>query len=170
MEFLSKYRILAWALVILAVMNLMALLAFYLYLNNTRPVSCEPMHPRAGRAFQDQLGLTEDQSGRVLAINTAYYAQTEPLVDEIRKVRSGILDELSTDRPDTVLIAERAQRISELQAALQKANFQQFLELKEVCTPEQAQRLSALYRELYGCGVAGAGGEQHKRRYRYGGQ
>jgi hypothetical protein len=42
-------------------------------------------------------------------------------------------------------------QLTELQRKMQHANVNQYMMLKRIVTPEQANRLSALYRELYGC-------------------
>ncbi|MEI8048427.1 MAG: hypothetical protein WCI92_13665, partial [Bacteroidota bacterium] len=57
------------------------------------------------------------------------------------------------------------------QKNLQAANIKQFLDLKKVCTPEQTQKLSQIYSELYGCENKGMGQGQGKgMRHRYGQQ
>lgn len=169
MEISTKNRLLFWALILLIVLNLSVLVTVYILPKGPAPADCEAMRPRAGRALQKELGLSPDQLSQIDIINDDYYNRSEPLVSSIRSIRGEIMDELAGDSPDMTLVGQKSAEISHLQQQVQLANFEQYLALKQICTPEQAQRLSALYRELYGCPVRiQNNGKLH--RHRYGGQ
>lgn len=149
---LNKNRLIFFILIFLVLVNLSALVTFFAYRNHSNDVVvCDAMQAQCGNAFKSELGLSEDQTRKVEAINADYQASSSPIVEKIRDIRSGILDELSADVPDTAYIRQKSNELCDFQLQLQQANFTQFLELKKVCDPQQAQRLSALYRELYGC-------------------
>jgi len=163
MNSLNKNRLIFWVLLFLIIVNLSALVTFFAFGRNTEKVACDAMQPKCGQAFECELGLSKEQVRKVDLINAEYQAVSGPIVEEIRNIRSDILDELSSEIPDTSYINEKSSDLCEFQLNLQKANFTQFLELKKVCDPEQAQRLSALYRELYGCSkMAGSEGKMHR--------
>jgi Spy/CpxP family protein refolding chaperone len=121
----------------------------------------------ANNALIDELGLSGEQKTKVLTINEEYRRSAEPDAQSIRENRGIILSELESDQPDTILIRRSIDTIARLQAGIQLKNIRQYLRLKEVCTPEQAIRLSALYRNLYGCPMKGKN-MQNRHKHRHG--
>ena len=57
--------------------------------------------------------------------------------------------------------------IALLQKQMQNASVDQYLALKEICTPDQCKRLSALYYELYGYQFKDDNGQENKRQHRH---
>lgn len=154
----NKNRLIFFVLLFLVIVNLSALATFFIYRSHQNEVVvCDAMQAGCGNAFKSELGLSEDQSRKVEVINSQYQEASGPVVAQIRNIRSEILDELSAEIPDTLYLKQKSSELCDLQLRLQKANFTQYLELKKVCDPGQAQRLSALYRELYGCARMGNG-------------
>jgi hypothetical protein len=161
----NKNCLIFWILIFLIIVNLSALATFFTFRSHSEEVACDARQTQCGNAFKSELGLSEAQVKKVGTINTDYQAASVPIVNEIRKIRSDILDELSVEAPDTAYINQKSGELCDFQLQLQKANFAQFLELKKVCDPTQAQRLSALYRELYGCvGMGNGEGRMHRHR------
>ena len=161
----NKNQLIFWILIFLVIINLSALVTFFSFKRNTEEVTCDALQPQCGQAFKSELGLSQEQVQKVELINSEYQAISSPIVNDIRNIRSDILDELSSEAPDTSYINQKSGELCDFQLQLQQANFTQFLELKKVCDPEQAQRLSALYRELYGCAGMGNGeGRMHRLR------
>jgi Spy/CpxP family protein refolding chaperone len=98
-------------------------------------------------------------------INARYVEVSGPLAEGIRAIRSEVLNELSSDMPDTLRLNSYSEELSQLQGRLHRQNMKHYLELKQVCTPDQVLRLSSLYRELYGCPMQGPGAERkHQHR------
>jgi hypothetical protein len=163
----NKNRLIFWILIFLVIMNLSALVTFFSFPRKTNEVTCDAMQPQCGKAFKSELGLSQEQLQKVDLINSDYQATSSPIVNKIRNIRSDILDELSAEMPDTSYINQKSNELCDFQIQLQKANYTQFLELKKVCDAGQAKRLSALYRELYGC-TGMRSGEGRMRRHRFG--
>jgi Spy/CpxP family protein refolding chaperone len=154
----NKNRLIFFILIFLVLVNLSALVTFFTYRSHyNEVVVCDAMQAECRNAFKSELGLSEEQSRKVEVINMNYQEASNPIVEKIRDIRSSILDELSAEQPDTSSLRQKSDELCNLQLQLQKANFTQYLALKKVCNPGQAQRLSALYRELYGCGRMGNG-------------
>jgi len=161
----NKNRLIFWSLILLVIVNLSTLATFFTFNRHTEDMTCDAMQPQCGMAFKSELGLSQEQLMKVDLINSDYNTVSSPIVNEIRNIRSDILDELSSEEPDTLYISQKSIELCDFQLNLQQANFTQFLDLKKVCDPEQAQRLSALYRELYGCASMGNGkSRMHKHR------
>jgi hypothetical protein len=162
----NKNRLIFFILLFLVLVNLSALVTFFTYRHHQNDVVvCDAAQVECGNVFKSELDLTEEQTRKVDVINAEYQEASGPFVAQIRKIRSEILDELSADNPDTLFLKQKSGELCDLQLHLQKANFKQYLELKKVCDPSQAQRLSALYREMYGCVHMGkAGARMHRHR------
>ncbi|MEI7500262.1 MAG: periplasmic heavy metal sensor [Bacteroidota bacterium] len=163
MNFFLKNRYVLWVLIILIVINISALVSFFLFTQAPPSKSCCPVQGKQGHSFTSELGLSAAQTEKVSSINQNYKTNAEPIVASIKVSRGAILNELEQEKPDTNLLNRLTEELSLLQNKVQKENIKQYLELKKVCNPEQAQRLSALYRDLYGCPMQ-AKGMQHKYR------
>jgi hypothetical protein len=162
----NKNRLIFFILLFLVMVNLSALVTFFTYRNHqNEAVVCDATQAECGNVFKSELGLTEEQTRKVDLINSEYQEASGPFVAQIRNIRSEILDELSAEIPDTLFLKLKSGELCDLQLQLQKANFKQYLELKKVCDPEQAQRLSALYREMYGCVRMGNGSRRMHRNW-----
>jgi hypothetical protein len=102
-----------------------------------------------------------------------YQSSTSPTISTIREKKLALLDELSKETSDTQVIKKIAEELSVEQKKLQKANIDQFLELKKVCNTDQTKKLSQIYSELYGCQGQGKGkgkGQGMGHRHRWGQQ
>jgi Spy/CpxP family protein refolding chaperone len=165
MESLQKNRLLFWTLLFLVVVNLSALATYFLFPKKPAIVACSdgPMQP--GCALHMELNLTDEQIGQVDNINSAYQEVSRPVSEKIKELRAAILDELASDTPDTSAIQGISREISVLQSQLHNENIKHYLELKKVCTPEQARLLSNLYRDLYGCPMHEQGKEMRHGKH-----
>jgi len=171
MNFFSKNRFVFWLLIFLVVILFTALVTLIVYYSNQSKVNSQQKPENPGNAFRRELSLTPAQSGKVEAILAGYRNSTEPIVTDIRNHRIQILDELTKEKPDLNILNKYMEEISELQEQMQNASINQYMALKEICTPDQCKRLSALYYELYGFQGQGHGKGQGKglmRRYRGG--
>lgn len=165
MEIYKKNRLLFWLLLFLIVINLTAVISFFFFVQKAPSPACEADQNGKCNVFQQELNLSESQSVKVEEINAAYRSISEPLVAAIREKRAGIMNELESDQPDTAILSGYSMELSLLQNNMQKENIRQYLALKRICNPEQLQRLSSLYRDLYGCP---AKEKKMQHRYRHG--
>jgi Spy/CpxP family protein refolding chaperone len=151
MNFFSKNKFVFWLLIFLVVINLSALITFLVFFSQNSTASKQQSRENPGMAFRKELSLSPSQSEKVNIILAGYRNSTEPITKTIRDYRTQLLEELAKDEPDTTLLNKYAEEISLYQRKMQKASVDQYMALKEICTPVQCQRLSALYFELYGC-------------------
>ncbi|HNY01639.1 MAG TPA: hypothetical protein PKG48_03575 [Bacteroidales bacterium] len=169
MNLFYRNRLVFWILVVLAVINLSALVTFFVVREKPRPAvdteACCAAGDRPCSILQEELGLTGDQSEKVMAINRSYTDTAAPLVAAIKETRTGILNALDGTEPDTAELGRLVTRLGSLQVLLQRVSMQQYSELRKICTPDQAHRLSALYRDLYGCPL---NSERGQHRFRHG--
>ena len=165
MNFFNKNRLIFWVLIILVVINISALISFFLFTKTSGQSACCPPEVQQCEAFRDELNLSGGQTLKVTEINKKYKEFAEPIVGEIKETRASILTELENEVPDTMRLNSLTNQLAMLQLKIQKENITQYRELKRVCTPDQAQKLSALYRDLYGCPMQNG---QIKHRNRHG--
>lgn len=167
MNSVIKQRLVLWGLISILVLNLSALAGYFIFRpNEPSPDECIS-NPGDGRGFMSELNLSGEQQETVARINKKYRQEAEPLALRLREQRNHMLTELEKDSPDTLILEELAGSMSVLQEQIQKINIRQYLDLKKVCTPEQALRLSALYRNLYGCPMQG-NKTMHRHQNRHG--
>jgi len=171
MNIFNHNRTVFWILIFLVLINISVFTTYLVYMrkpsNETMPASGF----KHGVALKQELSLTPDQSIKVNEINAIYQASSEPIVAAIKEKKADLLEELSEDNTDTSLVDKLADDLVTEQKKLQMANIKQFLDLKNVCTPEQTKKLSQIYSELYGCVNKGSGqGNGMRYRHRYGRQ
>jgi hypothetical protein len=152
MNYFNKYRVVFWIMIVMILVNISAFTTYFFYYRANRAVIADTVSCSGTcRFLNEQLGLSPGQSGKVSEINRKFREQTEPLVAEIKNTRAAMLNELASGTPDTGKINKFAEKIGELQKTLQRAAIVQFQQLKQVCTPEQCFKLSAIYFDVYGC-------------------
>ncbi|MEI6577461.1 MAG: periplasmic heavy metal sensor [Bacteroidota bacterium] len=166
MNLFKKYRILPWILAFIGIVFVSAATSYFIYnsglLNKEKTIQTA----KPGNVLQSELSLTPAQTIKVEQINASYSESTASIVTSIRDKKTELLDELSSDQTDTNQLNKIADELCTEQKKLQKANINQFLELKKVCNTEQTKRLSQIYSELYGCQGKGPGqGMGHRHRW-----
>ncbi len=159
-----KNKYLFWLLIFLVVVNISLFITLVILFSNNKETSNPPSGEQLKNSFSNSLSLSPVQDTKVKVILEEYKKLTDPIITDIRNHRMQIIEEASKDKPDKALLNRYEEEISLLQKQMQNASVTQFLALKEICTPAQCERLSALYRELYGKGNSGSG---KGRGYRY---
>lgn len=172
METSSKNRILFWILIFLIVLNVSAMISFWLYYARKNKPVAETGAEKPGWALQQELSLSPEQTEAVAGINVRYRNISVQLAEDIREKKTELMSELSAGQTDTAKAYSIVDELAVLRNQLQESNIRQFLELKKVCTPSQVEKLSAIYSEFYGCenrgqgkGTGTGGGMRHRHRY-----
>jgi len=151
MNFFSKNKFIYWLLIFLVVLNLSAFITFLVLLSQRTNTEVNQLTEKPRMAFRKELALSPAQFERIDAILTGYKESIEPVTTDMRNNRAQLLEELAKNKPDTNVLNQCVDKISTSQKQIQKASIAQYIALKEICTPNQCQRLSALYFEFYGC-------------------
>ena len=175
MNIFNNNRTIFWILIFLVLINITALATYFIYMRKPANEAVPGSGFKHGIALKQELSLTPDQSLKVNEINATYKASSEPIVAAIKVKKAVLLEELSKENTDTNLVSKLADEVVAEQRKLQMANIKQFLDLKKICTPEQTQKLSLIYSELYGCENKGmrrgqGNGQGKGMRHRYGQQ
>ena len=169
MNFFNKNRLIFWLLLVLVIINISALVTFFLLIREHNKAVPETAAESTFRKFRRELSLTPEQSEKVAAINARSRQMSEPVSSALREKRSELLNELASDHPDTALLNKYAEEIESLQEELQKASIRQYLDLRTVCDSHQCRKLSSFYFQLYGGKENSMGqGKRMQNRYRHG--
>ncbi len=168
MNIFSNNRTVFWILIFLVLINITALVTYFIYLREPINEPAPDSGFKRGIVLRQELALTPEQSLAVNKINESYQASSEPIVEAIRKKKSELLEELSKENTDSAMLTKLTDDMVIEQKKLQLANIEQFLSLKKVCTPEQTLKLAQIYAGLYGFEQNGKGQGQGKgMRYRH---
>ncbi len=152
MNYFNKYKVVFWIMILMIVINISGLTSFYFYYRANKTTVTDTTSCNATCRFLDeQLALNTVQSEKVSEINKQFREKTEPIVAEIKNIRTALLGELTSQNPDTTRLNQYTEKIGELQKQLQKEAIVQFQQLKQICTPDQCLKLSAIFSEVYCC-------------------
>jgi hypothetical protein len=169
MNFFNKNRLIFWLLLFLVVINISALVTFFLFYSGQKKQSSQNTGKQSFSMFQKELSLTPIQSEKVCSINAQHRSISEPVSTALKEKRSQLLEELSLEQPDTLLLRKYAEEIGDLQKEMQMALIRHYLDLKTVCDSCQCQKLSSFYFQLYDSKGPGKGmGKQMQHRNRHG--
>ncbi|MDT8394691.1 MAG: periplasmic heavy metal sensor [Bacteroidales bacterium] len=163
METKPKNRLLFWLLIFLIAVNLGALATYFFFPAKQQNLSCAGTDAHPGCYYRNQLDLSDGQAVQVEQLSENYLKASGEMAEKIKSLRGEILNELSMDDPDSLRLDQLLTELINMQGQLQRENMKHYLTLKEICTPEQALRLSRLYHELYGCPMQ-QGNSMHNRQ------
>lgn len=154
MDYIMKNRIWFWIMIALIIINIVALTTLIYHKN--RMSSVPPVPPAVENPefrgmnyfLRHELNLSEVQFKEFVKLRRANMRKTASLMIEINEKRNQMLDEISNDEPVDRKINKLAEEIGELHEELKLETFRHFLDLKEICTPEQQVKLNRFFMEV----------------------
>ena len=171
MNYFNKSKIIFWLVVLIFIINLSALVTFLVYNSRSQTPAKISVAGNSIHQICNKLSLSAEQSRQVEIIQKEYNERSVPIIAAIRENRGLLLDELSKDNTDTLLINKYITTIGDFQEKLQQASAWHFLSLKKICNPDQCKKLSGLYYDLYGFkDQERASGQSRQHRFRGGRQ
>jgi Spy/CpxP family protein refolding chaperone len=159
---LTKNRWTVWVIVLLVVLNLTALGTVW-YTHFKRPLPHTPGRidrdlrqrdavQRPGlmmRFLRRELGLTPEQLEQVRALHEQQHLQLQTVHEEMYQCREAMKDILFDPAGDPNALQALARDIGRLQAELEWARFNHFLQIKALCTDQQKERFEALINDIF---------------------
>lgn len=148
--FFSQNKILIWLVAFLLVLNICAIGSILYYkgrtTENVTTIMQHPTHerhatPGEGRFFRNFLGLDETQFRKFSAARNRFHIKLTDLNEELAIKRAEFLKELNRKNPDMVKIRKISDEIGNLHAAMRMETGRYYLQLKEICNPEQQEKL-----------------------------
>lgn len=149
MNYFLKYRFAIWAIIILSVIILSSLGTF-LVLKQSHKDDDAQRHMQIGRFFREELKLTPDQEKTFKISRHQFFQNSKIIFDSLEKTNRLIIEELSKQKPDSVVLFHLADQIGSLHAQWKHQSIQNLLNLHSICTPEQIKKLNTINAELIG--------------------
>ncbi len=157
MDLFKKTRFLGLLVFLLIILNT-ALLAL-IWVNRMKPPIHPPRHPQHRPGGEDsgdvrffleaELGFDESQTEEYLLLQRRHREQVEKLSREIRVIKKEMFDEVLMENPQATVSDSLLNLSLEIQAGIERLTFQYFLDMKELCEPDQQEKLQMLMHELF---------------------
>ncbi|MFN8255632.1 MAG: hypothetical protein U0W24_08095 [Bacteroidales bacterium] len=144
-----------WAIVALAIMNL-STIATIIYHNNQETgnqknqqlTESESLN-YSGRYFRDRLNLDREQMNQFRSFNPAFRQEVRSISINLENLRYRMLDEMSSEKSDTILLNILSDSIGILHSQLKRFTYRYYLEIKSICDKEQKLKLEQIFSDIY---------------------
>lgn len=151
-----KTQILIWAVVLLLITNAVTI-ATILYHNYKERKNKENITITApgganminGRFFRQELGFDQTQMDVFRQANQAFRPRTMFITDNIDSLKNEMFAELRKIKPDTVKLGNLSEMIGQLHGQLKHETYTFYLQLKNICSPEQQAELENAFLPLF---------------------
>ena len=121
----------------------------------------------------EELELDTAQQEEVEQVLDHFKDSSAALITELRQQRLTLMEELQNDDPDKLKIRLMTEQLGVIQGRMTNLAASQYLQIRAICTPDQKQKLSNIYCDLFGCSRISYGkgadrGNNSQHRYRHG--
>lgn len=124
----------------------------------------------SGRYFRDQLNLSAEQMDQFKGINPAFRLKARNITIELADKRQQMLIEMAAEKSDTLRLNALSDSIGQLHGELKRITYRYYMEIKNICDPEQQKKLEQIFGEMFTNdlpmgypGKGGPRGRQHGR-------
>ncbi len=147
--------ILIWIIVILALTNLSTIgtILYRAYFQEStvqydNSEHIEIPNSRIGRFFRDELNLNYEQHQQFRNFRQKFHREANILADEMQLRRNELMIELRKEKSDSICLHKLAREIGNLHSELKHLTFEYYLEMKNVCTDEQKEKLFQIFNSM----------------------
>lgn len=140
-----------WTIILLVVINLLALgtILWHVTRKPHAPPPPQKRDPDQTQYFlRNELNLSEKQVQRFEELGQQHHQQSMRIKNEIHRLKGEIMNELFLAEPDLTGIKNLAEEIGSKEAEKEILLFNHFLDLAEVCEPEQREKFNTIIHEL----------------------
>lgn len=150
----TKQRLLLWSVVVLLVLNVATLSTIGFHMWKSRhgasfKMGEHPMNGEAvefcGRLIKDKLNLSDDQLVKFREINPKFGDEVRSTKQVLFDLRSQMMDEMKSEKPDTVKLNAIASKIGETHKQLKISTYNYYFNLKQMCNPSQKAILDSIF-------------------------
>ena len=154
--YFTQHRILIWLIIILLIVNISAIITI-LYSINARNEYRDLKQFPSGKVYAgsrgvrlciDSMKLDESQHQHFRTTKHKFYREAKKITGQMHDKRVAFINELASEKPDTLRIQEIAQEIGSLHAELKYQTYKHFIEMKSVCTKEQKKILMQHFKSM----------------------
>lgn len=182
MDIQKQKQLLTWTVILLVILNV-GVIGLMIYKNYQQA----DYNSRTGiERFDDNRRMSRDRACMVherFGFNEAQREKFEQsadrhrhnmniLKDSIRGLRTGMMQELTREQPDKEKLNIYSEQIGKIHAAIYKETMEHFLDVQEIATPEQREKINDFHMEIarergFGPYRPGMGDSKH-HRHRHG--
>lgn len=94
------------------------------------------------------LDMSPEQASQFSEIESNYRQKVSELTQQLDSIDTAILSEIQKENPDKDKLEQLSARAGDIQYALKKATTSHFLEVKEICTPEQREKFNEVISDI----------------------
>jgi len=167
----TKNRVLTYAVIALAVMNIatFATIGYHVYHSEEDQTAVSNQiegdaQAYSDRYFRDRLGFTAQQMTSFKAFSTDFRQQARTINQNLIQCRISMMDEMEQVQPDLTKLENLSDSIGRLHASLKHYTYGFYLDIKEISSETQTQELNSMFEEFfvndYRMGSQGAGRQQ----------
>ena len=153
MDIFKQKKILVFTIIVLVILNVASLLMLWTG-KPDRGWDRKRGHPfrdgdRIENLLKRELGFSDDQAKKYISLRKDHRKKTRQINHEVRELKRQMFDQaMQNDNQSTIsdslLILTQTK-----QAEIEKITFNHFLDLKEICEPDQLEGLKKLMHKLY---------------------
>jgi len=147
MNFIQQKRVLIWIVAVLLIFNITMGITILIHISHEQS---DQTQNKETDLLKNELSLNNEQVQGLGRIRSQFREVSEPLAIRIRETRQTLVDEMAKSNPDTLHLQQLSREMGNLQAGLTYQIAIQYLEVRELCTPDQALKLNASYQYLFG--------------------
>ena len=156
MDYFTNKRFVIWTIVILVILNLLTISAFW-FTNIFRIFPIQRIaiheindknHKQGDKFLEEELNLSEEQKKKFEDSREKHHNQSKALHEEIYVLKEQLIDELFSTEVDSSRIKMLSEEIGLKQTELEMQNNAHILELISICKPEQQEKLALLFNEM----------------------
>jgi len=166
-----KYRILLWAVIVLAVTNLTTIgTLVWMRYRPDLPRDERPMYnqntPRGGW-FMNALELNDEQQASFQHHSRQFRENARQLAEEMNTLRQQMMQEMVAPTPDTIQLNKLSEQIGHNHAKLKQMTWKYFNNLRSCCPPDQLPTLeNEFHRFMKHEGEGGRHGKNRRQHNR----
>jgi protein CpxP len=153
--YFSRYNILIWLIIILLIINISAITTIFLGIRirdkkdiRQFPPKIEYHRHHEGKFFDRSLNLTEEQRQYFKKSKHKFYSEAKKIAGQMHKKRVEFINELASDKPDTLKLQAIAEEIGSLHIKLKYQTYKHYLDMKSICTKEQEEKLINIFKSM----------------------
>jgi Spy/CpxP family protein refolding chaperone len=132
-------------IILIAVLLLSNIILAYLLFFNKRGMNKNSMHQK----YLKEIGFNAAQVDSFMQIREKGREAVKPIMDSLSQSRNAYLTALSKTPNDTIAIQNLLAKSNEWMFKMDKHNYNNLMEAKKICTPEQLKNFDSLIIERF---------------------
>ena len=163
MNYFEKNRLYLFIIIILVIFNISAIAAIIYHFRSERhPRGMHEGEYKRGFHLADSIGFSKAQAVQFDSMRAQFGRNNREIMGNIESLKHDMMAEISSDNPDTAKLRHIAIEIGTLHTQQKLITIDHFAQLKKLCTPEQAQKLNAIFHKMFKLqeGMPSRGGKQ----------